>query len=457
MANNSFEIYNITRKWIPFLIVLLTIPSISQWLNIEIGNTTFWWGVESLFLILIYAFSILYYSYEYRRRIIYRLAIFRCAQKAIKQKTTNLYRILFLLKIRSKLGIDKIHFPLPILLFIFYVLVSILHGVYKASYYWDWKLLVSNIMFYLIPITFYYFSIPSNVKKVSNTWVKYSCFLFILLLPVMQRECPGRFLFPFAFFIILWPYYNKKGIILCFVAFACVFIFGSLGARSSVLRFLTSILFSLFILFRRFISKYIYLFISVLLLATPLVLFSLGVSNTFNIFKIGEYIDIDITVDNTFEKGKTENLSTDTRTFLYEETIMSSIEHDYWLFGNSLSQGYYAKMFAELDEVKGRGMRYSTEVCILNVYTNLGVVGIILYFSIFIYTIINVFINSCNKSLFVVAMLLSFRWFFSFLEEFTRFDLNNIYLWIEIAMCNSSYFLKMSDSQFIKWARNLVI
>ena len=445
------------KKAISFLFIFLTFPSIGQWLNIHIGNTTIWWFIETTFLLLIYLFTFSYYFVEkfnwnkIRKKLI---TYFYLSTKNNNKK--SILRLLYLIKESKRNPVPNLHFPIPILIYICYIFFSIIHGCLKATSYWDWKILYNNSMIFLLPIIVIYFSVPSNLKKACHSWISFAIVFFWLLLPIMQPECPARFLFPFAFFIIFWPYFNKKGVIFCLIAVICVFVFGSLGARSSAIRFIASIGFSLFLLIKRYIPKILCISFSTCIMAIPFILLILGLSGQFNIFKIGEYIDLDIKVTNSMVEGASENLSTDTRTFLYEETISSAIEHDYYLLGNSLSQGYYSKAFAYADENEGRGMRYSTEVGILNVFTYLGIIGVFLYFSIFVYSIANVYLHSNNKSLYVVALLLSFRWLFCFLEEFTYFDTNMVFLWVEISMCNSPYFLRMNDTQFKLWAKNLL-
>lgn len=445
------------KKWIPKLFVLLTIPSIIQWMNIPLGGTTLWWSVETAFLLFTFLFTFSYYNAKLFQRLYNKrklIAFWIYAKR--KNDFLSLAKISLVIKKKSLEKIERVKIPLPIVLYLIWIIISIFHGCFKASYYWDWKNLYSNIMIYLLPVACVYFSDPSIIKNVCRTWISFAMVAFWVLLPFMQMECPAKLLIPFAFFILFWPYYNKKGVIICLVAFICVFAFGTLGARSSAIRFLASLGFSFLVLFRRYIHKTVLSAISIFFICVPIVLFTLGVTGQFNIFKFGDYIDVDISVDNSFEEGEKENLSADTRTLLYVETLVSSIENDYWLFGNSLSQGYYSKSFAQDDEIEGRGMRYSNEVGILNIFTTLGIVGVILNFWVYLYTIINVFRNCNNKALYILAILLSFRWFFSFFEEFTKFDLHTIFLWIEFGICNSNYFLKMSDLEFSRWARDLI-
>lgn len=456
---NISSIHKYLKKAVPFLFVVLTFPSISQWLNIDKSGTTFfWWFIETLFLLLAYCFSFTYFSVEYYRwKQIKTYLVAKCIKAKLSNDTKRFLLSLLLLKRISKNSIEQIRLPIPVLIYILYIIFAIIYGCIKAENYWDWKNLYNNTMIYLLPLIMFFFSIPSNLKKASHIWISFAIIAFWLLLPFMQLECPARFLFPFAFFIIFWPYYNKNAILICAIAFLCVFVFGSLGARSSAIRFIASFSFSIFILFIKYIPKIVFASLATCFIITPIILFTLGVTGQFNIFKLGEYIDVEIKVENSMKEGASETLSTDTRTFLYAETIESAIEHDYWLFGNSLSQGYYSKAFAVEDEVEGRGMRYSTEVGILNIFTCLGIIGVCIYLSIFLVSILKVFLFSQNKSLFVIALLLSFRWMFSFMEEFTYFDMNMAFLWIEIAMCNSPYFLRMNDEEFIKWAKNLLV
>lgn len=447
----------VLNRCISILFGLLTLASIRQWLNINIGNTTIWWFFETIFLlgtIFLSLYDYIIEKYQWNKK---RYKVILVLVYALKNKNKIIFaKAILYFKHLWNNRVNKNVYPIPIIIYLLWILLSIILGCFKATGYWDWKTLYNNSMIYTLPVIVVYFSSPANIKYVCQTWIIIAMSLFCFLLPFMQLECPAKFLVPFAFFIVFWPYYNRKGVIACLVAFICVFMFGTIGSRSSVIRFLASLLFSFMVLFRQYINRWFFTFTSLLLLFTPIVLFWLGVTGHFNIFKIGEYIDLDVKVESAYKDGATENLSSDTRTFLYEETLGSAIEHDYWLIGNSLSQGYYSNYFGHLDEVEGRGMRNACEVGILNIFTNLGIIGVLIYMSIYIYTIINVFINSNNKSLYVIAVLLAFRWLFSFLEEFTRFDLNTIFLWIEIAMCNSPYFLRMTDAQFKMWARNLL-
>ena len=404
---------------IPFLVIILTFPSIGQWLNIKIGETAYWWATNILLLL-----AFVYYKFKNDKRI------------------PNL--------------------PIPIRLFLVYVIISAIYGCFMTESYWDWKSLINNFMIYLMPLSFYYMAVPKNISTVSRKWCQFAIIAFWIILPFMQFEAPGKFMIPFSFLIIFWPFIKGKWRYIIWFFFLTVFLFGTLGARSSIIRYGVCALSSICFIYPHIFKPKILKLLSFILLLLPIILFILGATNLFNIFKIEEYLKLDnkkIEVQNSYgEKGETESLTADTRTFLYVETISSSIKHNYYIQGHSLARGYESPWFRGTDLTSyGRGERGSCEVSILNVYTYMGIIGVLLYFGIFCGAVISVFKNSQNYMMYVIACIVAFRWTFAWLEDFTRFDLNNLFLWIMITMCYSPYFLKMSNRSFILWIRNIFI
>lgn len=404
---------------IPFLVIILTFPSIGQWLNVKIGETVYWWGTNILLLL-----SFIYYKIKNDKRI------------------PNL--------------------PIPIKLFVAYVIISAIYGCFMTESYWDWKLLINNFMIYLMPLSFYYMAVPINISTITRKWCQFAIIAFWIILPFMQFEAPGKFMIPFSFLIIFWPFIKGKWRYIIWGFFLTVFLFGTLGARSSIIRYGVSALSSICFIYPHIFKPKILKLLSFVLLLLPIILFILGATNLFNIFKIEEYLKLDnkkIEVQNSYgEKGETESLTADTRTFLYVETISSSIKHNYYIQGHSLARGYESAWFRSTDLTSfGRGERHASEVSILNVYTYMGIIGVLLYFGVFFGAVISVFRNSHNYIMYVIACIVAFRWAFAWLEDFTRFDLNNLFLWVMITMCYSPYFLKMSNRSFILWIRNIFI
>lgn len=161
----------------------------------------------------------------------------------------------------------------------------------------------------------------------------------------------------------------------------------------------------------------------------------------------------EIVVQNSYgEKGEIESLTVDTRTFLYAETLNSAIKHNYIIQGHSLARGYESYSFGDTDLIsKKRGERSECEVSILNVFTRMGIIGVTLYFTIFAGAVFKVRKHSKNYMMYVVACYVAFRWTFAWIEDFTRFDLNNLFLWGMITMCYSPYYLNMTNKDVSLW------
>ena len=99
--------------------------------------------------------------------------------------------------------------------------------------------------------------------------------------------------------------------------------------------------------------------------------------------------------------------------------------------------------------------RFANEVSILNIFTWLGIVGVLLYFLIFIkatYLAIN---ESNNIFIKLIGLNISFRWTYGFVEDFSRIDLSNIFLWLMIGMCFSESFRQMTNAEMKYWVRGI--
>jgi hypothetical protein len=179
----------------------------------------------------------------------------------------------------------------------------------------------------------------------------------------------------------------------------------------------------------------------------------------FNVFKMDKYIKGEYKISrSTKGEEKEESLTTDTRTFLYEEVLESAVKHNYSLLGRTPARGNDSASFGSFlaDELNtGKMERFSNEVSILNVFTWTGLVGVILYFFIFIkasYLAIN---KSNNIYVKIIGLYVAFRWTYAWVEDFSRFDLSYLFLWIMIGMCFSRAFRNMTDLELKLWVRGI--
>lgn len=400
---------------IPYLVIVLTLPSIAQWMRISVGETAIWWLTDVLLLLGFY-----YYI-------------------ALEKKSQRM--------------------PWQIRLFVIYVLFSFFYGYWMSQGYWDYKALIDTALIYLMCISCSYLSDPNNLSLIIRRWCYIAIVFFWILVPFMQLEAPGKFLVPFSFLLIFIPKIRGKWRVIVLSYVAIVFIFGTLGARSTALRFGMSAAISMLLIPYfygriKLVRSLIYVFF-----ISPLLFFVLAISGTFNVFQIQEELGLEsMQVKGAYDEDDEENLTEDTRTFLYLECIESSIKHNYYIQGHSLSRGYESISFGDTDLMStSRGERHGCEVSILNIFTYMGLIGVILYFLVFAGAVKNVFNHSRNYVLYVMAVYVSFRWAFAWIEDFTRFDLNNLFLWASISMCYSKRFLNMTDDEICQWIKKIFV
>lgn len=398
-------------KILPYTILLISISSILQWCSLPIGNTFLWWTLQS---IILYIFI------------------------KLKPKDYNIF---------------------PIKLFLFYLIISALYGaIFMTENYWDWKLLVNNLMVFSLPLAGFVFFQPKLLNRLLRRWFKYSWIILIILMPFLGSDAYGRFLVPFTFIALYFPLASKKYKILTLFAFFITITIGN-DSRSDMLKFTICLLLGIS-LWLGFIWKKrkIIITMSLFLLATPIILFILGVTNTFNIFQIEEELNIKNKYIIENKDGERHSALVDTRTFLYAEQIQSAIKNNYVLFGRSIARGYDSVSFGDwADKAMGikRGERQRCETSILNIFNYFGIIGIILYLVIFIYASFLAIYKSRNLFISVIGIYVAFRWLFAWIEDFSRFDLNYLFLWILIGICYSPIFRNMSNKEFILWFKNV--
>jgi len=336
------------------------------------------------------------------------------------------------------------------ILIYFYFLWNIFtftRGMFIAENYWDWKMLLNNGFQMLIPIFCFTFSNPKILSRLLNKWMKYSLYIFpVFLILSLNTDTPGRYLSFFYLYIICISTLPKKWKLIIIVI-STFSIFYDIDARSNGIRVIACLGISLMI-FWKYKRNIILKILQPSLMILPIILFYLAAANTFNIFKISDYIG------NIESKGN--NLTADTRTGLYDEVIQSSIKNKYIILGRTPAKGYESNLFS-LDDIKFKQIgirsleRYGCEVSILNIYHQSGLIGIILYFSIFFYASFIAIYRSNNIFIKLIGIFIAFRWSYSWVEDFNIFDINYTTLWMLIAMCFSKNYRIMSNKQFRLW------
>lgn len=405
-------------KILPYLTLLITLSSVLPWSTLKIGNTTFWWIVEAFILFLLFI------------------------------SRSKSYRVW------------------PINAFLLMVLISAIYGAtIQAENYWDWKELVSNFMIFSLAMSVYVYDPPQVLTQTLHVWFKWAWLLFIVIAFSLESDGFGNYFVPYVFAALFWPELNNKQKLLMVVAFLITFFLGY-ESRSGVVRFTVAILLGSLLLFDMFkrkiaaLSKLLY----ILLLFSPIVLFALGITGTFNIFSIGEEFGIEDKYTVKDEFGNEVSRVADTRTFIYLEEIKSAIKYNYVIQGRSIARGYESSFFADMNVGSESdnaaslrfGERQSCEVSILNIFNYFGIIGVIVYFLIFARAAYLAVWRSNNKYMRLVGIFVAFRWMYAWVEDFTNFGLNYFFLWILIGMCYSPHFREMNDYKFYSWLRKSI-
>ena len=402
------------EKLLPTLTLFISISSVLAWCSLPIDNTFIWWLVYTAMLLIYYV-----------------------------------------------IGRNERHNIAVVNLFLCIVLSSVIYAlVDRVENYWDYKSLYSNLMVFMLPLAAYAYAKPCLLPKTLRLYIRFSLWLLVALWPFLESDAFGRFLVPYSFMALFLSELNKKNKLLIFIALLVTLIYGK-ESRSDVLKFTVCAFFGICFYFER-VERLLFRLIKIcryILLLAPFVFLVLAVTGIFNILQIDEELGYNgkYTLGKN-ERGDDVSALQDTRTFLYLEEIQSAMSQNYWLQGNSLARGYRSLYFGdESDRAMGlsRGERQSCEVSILNVFNYFGVIGCVAYFCVFFAASYKAIYKSRNRYVPVIGLYVAFRWSFAWIEDFSKFDLNYLFLWIMIGICFSPLYRNMTNEDFKKWVRSI--
>lgn len=409
--------FNIKAQF-TIVIILITISSIQAVTTLPIGNTLLWW--------LLYSFSIIIFVKEILRR-----------QRFDKSNNGNLLLLL--------------------LLEVWYI-ISIIRGCFIAENYWEWKNLVGTGLTMMLPLVAYLAVNPYFVSLITKQWIRWALPLFFLCLPFIYKgDGTGRYLVPVSIMLLFFPIFSLKWKLIM-LGFSLFVFLGNLDARSNLIKFGVPFFMSFGIFFNLYKIKNILIGFWIVMLAFPFVMFYLGVTGIFNIFKMDEYIG---NGDNNYvyvQYGEEVNLTADTRTFIYKEVLESAFKYDYYLWGRTPAKGNESEIFGWSNKERlglETNERFANEVSITNIFTWTGLIGVMFYFFVFAKASYLAIIKSSNQYTRLLGLYLCFRWCYAWVEDFTNFDLSYLYLWIIIGLCYSTEFRLMSDLQVKDWIKGI--
>ena len=345
-------------------------------------------------------------------------------------------------------------------LYLLYVIFTFIRGFWVIEFWTDdTRSLVNGTLLMLMPIIIWYFSNPDKFSQLLSFWSKkWIVPSIIIMLLFFVKEGYAHLLAPAYFLILFYKELPKKYRRCVWIILAMV-IYGGLSARSNVLRFAIVVLLSyLFIVKQIFrnLKRISWSFFAIL----PIVLLLLGTLGIYNPFEaLSNNANLNINFAEAQDKTGTviQKANEDTRTFIYEGVLATSLKNDSWLIGRPFVRGYEVDQLFGVEayqiifERTGRMERISCEVGILNPFTWMGLIGLLLYSLMILAPSWYGVFRGRNKYVQCVGIILAFRFMFSFIEEMQTFGWNTITLWLMVAMCISPKFLKMSNNEMKIW------
>lgn|SRR5574344_617458 len=348
-----------------------------------------------------------------------------------------------------------------LLIYIIWVIICTIRGFVIADNYWEVKSNISDMLSLLLPSLIFILYNPDIDYSIIKYWTKW-IFPIIVFFYIFDRA-PNiyytKYLSPFFILGCFIPALPKKWRLI-YLLFLLLMSLTNLGSRSLVIKSIFCIFLSIVFLYRKFIDVNIFKILHGILFCIPLIFLTLGLLGIFNVFDMEQFVGEKEYVDRS---GETESLTSDTRTFIYQEVITSAIQNNYILLGRTPARGNDTQVFYDLaDNLKSKSgennikrERTSNEVCMANVFTWCGLIGLILYCSIYFISSYKSIYHSKNIYIKIIGIYVAFRWMYGWVEDINRLDMANVVLWMMVAMCYSPLFRNMTDIEFKKWINSI--
>lgn len=314
------------------------------------------------------------------------------------------------------------------ILMILYVILAIIKQMFVPSAIFPFMRMQVMCSFLCFGIVFIMLS-DIFLRNYIRMWWKYIPLIFILICPFVHKYHYLNILYFCLFYIIVIEYITKRKCL--FIYFAYFMMVWGIFQRMDIIKltfpFIILLLMKFNLLSNKTVCKIIYHFVMLI----PIILFYIGTKGNFNIFGMDKYISEE------YITSSGENLKQDTRTLLYTEAISSAIKNDYVLYGRTPAYGYDTPWFL-LNKKKhswykeaGVYPQRNAEVFVVNIFTWMGLIGLITWF-LFFYTLgLKAISKSKNKYINAFALFIGMFWVGCWIEypfDFPTIEFITLYL-----------------------------
>ena len=310
----------------------------------------------------------------------------------------------------------------------------------------------------LLPLAIYFGITNKSIVELLRSFFWYGFLLCSILFFITDDSGPygfTRMVSPIYLFILFIPYV-KSNYKIIIISISAISFFSDISIRSNLLSIIICFLISFTYFWKN--RKWMLNLIKILrftLLYSAIIFFILGISGVVNIFNVMEN-------NNSFEielGEKSQDVFVDSRTAVYMD-VFTQLKNDNRIIIGLGALGR-AKTFlvdvawADYDIIYKDG-RQGTESGMLNYIQYGGLLGGFLYFLIFYGASYLAIYKSNNWLVKMIGLFVSFKGFYSFIEDSISFTSSSIFIFIAIGICFNQDFRKLNDLQ-IKIILNKII
>lgn len=340
--------------------------------------------------------------------------------------------------------------------YLIWALIGFVRGLFVAENYWEYKALFSSTLCLSLPLFTYVFTNPYLLRNTLRLWLKYIFPLFVLLLSwLIHIDGYHFYISPVLFLGCFLPVIPKKWRIV-FILFLIIMLLGELGARAQMLKAAATLSIAIGLYYRRHLPICLLKTVHWLFYILPVILLFLGITGVFNVFRDSHEKYEGRYIKKQMVNGETQvvDATADTRTFIYQEVITSAVRHNYVLWGRTPARGNDSMFFGAqtAEELKtGKYERNMNEVCHPNVFTWLGLLGMVPWCLIYLRSSYLAVYKSNNIYMKYLGIFIAFRFFLGWIEDVNNFNISGITVWMMIAMGLSYKFRSMDNRLFRRW------
>ena len=337
-------------------------------------------------------------------------------------------------------------------LFFCYSLIILFRGFIDVKTHQDWSNLISSgvSVFLFLPLAIFFGRSISLTMTAIKTYVIIGIPLVFILFFIPNDSGPFGFshmISPIYLLILLIPFIKLEFVIYIIIVSVISF-FSDILSRSNLINIIVAFLICFTYIFKNSNSMFGYLKIfRAFLLYSPFIFILLGAIGVFNVFKIGDNFKDILLEDGS---GNSQPAFIDSRTGIYKDVFTQLSKDKAFFFGLGASgktKTYLTDVnYGNFDKVYSEGRR-GTESGMLNYIQYGGILGGFIYFMLFFRASYLAVYKSNNWLMVMIGIWVSFKGFYSFIEDTTVFSVSIIFIFIPIGMCFNKDLRSMNEDE----------